>query len=119
MLNILYISVRVEGVAVKQLVHGPRKIRNIVMCTSHACICTDICVFMLSMAITCSETVLLIPYCRCTGPSLVPLGEPLGSVCLPKCQRERERERVRDYICSSHLGLIRWGIGAPQETETV
>jgi hypothetical protein len=29
-------------------------------------------------------------------------------------QRESERE-----ICSSHLGLIRWRIGTPQEVQTI
>jgi hypothetical protein len=36
-------------------------------------------------------------------------------------ERERERERERDkenYICSSHLGLIRWRIGTLEEIET-
>jgi hypothetical protein len=32
--------------------------------------------------------------------------------------RERERER-ENYICSSHLGLIRWRTGTPQEIETI
>jgi hypothetical protein len=30
--------------------------------------------------------------------------------------RERERE---NYICFSHLGLIRWRTGTPQEIETI
>ncbi len=32
-------------------------------------------------------------------------------------KRERERERERYYICSSHLGLMRWRIGIPQGIE--
>jgi hypothetical protein len=32
--------------------------------------------------------------------------------------REREIER-ENYICSSHLGLIRWRTGTPQEIETI
>ncbi len=34
-------------------------------------------------------------------------------------ERERERGRERDYICSSHLGLIRWRIGTCQKIETI
>jgi hypothetical protein len=31
----------------------------------------------------------------------------------------REREERENYICSSHLGLIRWRTGTPQEIETI
>jgi len=40
-----------------------------------------------------------------TGPSVDEGGPPWRE---RGRERERERERERDYICSSHLGLIRW-----------